>query len=109
MGKIIQLGKYNKLYKYILFYLLLRLIHDYIFNETFPKGIRPSFFYDNNYPFSLLVDIFFIFLGSFIFSIFLFFYEKSQQKGQNKNDNNNSLKAHERIYATKFSLIHNEK
>ena len=60
MGKFISFGKINKLYKYIWIYILIRIINDYIFLETFPKQIRPSFLDLENYPSNIICQIIFI-------------------------------------------------
>ena len=92
---------YNKLYKYIWIYISIRIINDYIFFETFPKQIRPNIFNLNNYPSNILVPIFFIYLGSFIFSILLYFYSKEKLKVEKKDEQSiksDSLKRYELIH-----------
>ena len=70
MGKYITFGKYNKLYKYIWIYVIIRIINDYLFSETFPNQIKSNIFDSHNYPPNILVQIFFNYLATFIFSIF---------------------------------------
>ena len=77
MRKFISFGKYNKLYKYIWIYVIIRIINDYLFSETFPSQIKPNIFDSHNYPPNILVQIFFNYLATFIFSIFLNVYQKS--------------------------------
>ena len=101
MAKFISFGKINKLYKYIWIYILIRIIDDYIFTEEFPEQIRPSIFGLQNYPPSILISIFFIYLGSFVFSILLYFYSQKQLKLGRKDEQtikSDSLKRYELIY-----------
>ena len=95
MGKYISFGKYNKLYKYIWFFVLIRILIEYIFGDSFPDQIRPNIFYSVNYSPNKLIQIFFNYLGAFVLSIFLYLYEKSILKKkkveQSNNDNNTSL------------------
>jgi len=86
MEKFITFGKINNQYKYILIYQIIRIINDYLFSDIFPKQIKPDFLSTNKFPHCILVQIFFNYLGSFIFSIFLFIYEKYQTKKDNRND-----------------------
>jgi len=105
MVHFISFGKYNKLYKYIWFFLIICLVNEYIFSDIFPDQIKPYIFETTNYPSNILIQGFFNYLGSSIFSIFLYLYEKSQLQ---KRENNNESKAtsgilyrYEYIYYTK--------
>ena len=105
MVHFISFGKYNKLYKYIWFFLIICLVNDYIFSDIFPDQIKPYIFETTNYPSNILIQGFFNYFGSFIFSIFVYLYEKSQLQ---KSENNNESKAtsgilyrYEYIYYTK--------
>ena len=105
MVHFISFGKYNKLYKYIWFFLIICLVNEYIFSDIFPDQIKPYIFETTNYPSNILIQGFFNYLGSFIFSIFVYLYEKSQLQ---KRENNNESKAtsgilyrYEYIYYTK--------
>ena len=86
MAKPISFGKYNKLYKYIWIYVIIRTVDDYIFTEDFPSQIKPNIFNSSNFPPIILVQIFFNYLGAFLFSIFLYFYQKSPLSGEEKKD-----------------------
>ena len=103
MGKFISFGKINKQYKYILIYILIRIANDYIFSEIFPRQIRPSFLYSKNYPPSILVQVFFNYLGSSILSLIIFIYDKYQsikeKKGESQIQNDIS-------HSSKYKLIH---
>jgi len=101
MEKFITFGKINKQYKYILIYQIIRIIHDYLFSDIFPKQIKPDFLGTNKFPPCILIQVFFNYLGSFIFSIFLFIHEKYKAKKDNRNDSNfsyNSLYKYNLIY-----------
>jgi len=102
MGKFISLGEYNKLYKYIWIYVIIRLFNDYLFSDVFPSQIKPSIFDSENYPPIILIQIFFNYLGTFIFSIFLYFYQKSLiSNKENKEDlkiGSDNLNKYELIY-----------
>ena len=80
MAKYISFGQYNQLYKYIWYFVIIKLVNEYIFGYTFPEQIRPDIFVSADYPPSIIVHYFFNYLGSFIFSGFLYLYEKSQKK-----------------------------
>ena len=102
MEKTISFGKYNKLYKYIWIYVIIRLFNDYLFSDAFPSQIKPSIFDSENYPPIILIQIFFNYLGTFIFSIFLYFYQKSLiSNKENKEDlkiESDNLNKYELIY-----------
>ena len=70
----ISFGKCNNLYKYILIYVILRIINEYLFGSTMPKNIGPDIFKFHH----LFVGQLFIYIPAFIISIFLYIYEKSQ-------------------------------
>ena len=90
MGKFISFGKNNKLYKYIWIYVIIRLINYYIFSDFFPKQIKPDFLGSYNYPPGILIQNFFIYLGSFIFSIFYIYMKNFKSK--RKRTTNQKLK-----------------
>ena len=100
MGKYISFGKYNKLYKYIWIYVIIRIVNDYLFSGVFPDKIKPSIFESHNYPPINLVQSFFIYLGTFIFAILLFHYLKSKVKNKDKitANQNEPNKKYEFIY-----------
>ena len=82
MGKYISFGEYNHLYKYIWFFVIIKLVNEYIFGYAFPEQIRPDIFNSINYPSNKIVQRFFNYLSSFILSAFIILYEKSQTKKQ---------------------------
>ena len=93
MGKYISFGKYNKLYKYIWIFIIIKILIDYFFSDTFPKQIQIDFFRTQYIPPNILVDRLFYYLGSFIFTIFFTFYErkalnkkKSKEKEEQKEE-----------------------
>ena len=86
MGKFISFGKNNKQYKYIWIYVIIRLLNDYIFSGVFPDIIKPDFLAPNNFPSNILIQVFFYYLGAFIFSFIFNLYLKSQLKGTKKEE-----------------------
>ena len=107
MGKFILFGKYNKLYKYIWFYVIIRIINDYLFSEAFPSQIKPSIFDSHNYPPNILVQIFFNYLATFIFSIFLNIYQKSviKEEGDEEKKDESTIKSGKTL---KYELIYDD-
>ena len=93
MASYISFGKYNNLYKYIWIYLIINIIYDYIFGNTFPNQMKFTIFETNNYPPNILIQQGFNYIGSFILSIFIFIYERSQI-GDNNNLMSKFLKKH---------------
>ena len=87
MGNYISFGKYNNLYKYIWIYLIINIIYDYIYGNAFPNQIKLSIFETKNYPPNILIQQGFNYFGSFILSIFIYLYEKSQLEGKIKKEN----------------------
>ena len=82
MGKYISFGKYNKLYKYILIYVIIRIVDDYLFSDAFPETMKLSIFEYVNYPHNILIQPFFNYCGAFISSIFFYYYLKSKIQSQ---------------------------
>ena len=96
MGTVITLGEYNKLYKYIWISISLKIVFQYLFGTDFPEEIK--IFKKTSFPKNVLIQEGLNYLGIFIFSIFLFIYEKTQNKSEtdksiasNNNDNNSSF------------------
>ena len=85
MGNYITIGEYNKLYKYIWICILLKSIFEYLYGNDFIEDMK--YFKSYTYPKSVLIQEGLNYLGIFILSIFLLFYEKSQ----NKNEQSESL------------------
>ena len=80
MGNYITIGEYNKLYKYIWICILLKSIFEYLYGNDFIEDMK--YFKSYTYPKSVLIQEGLNYLGIFILSIFLFFYEKSQNKNE---------------------------
>ena len=87
MGKYISFGKYNNLYKYIWFYLIVCTIYDYIYDDKFPNQVKFTIFEAKNYPPDIFVQQEFNYLGSFLLSILIYLYERKQLKGAEKQEN----------------------
>ena len=104
MAKILSCGKINKQYKYMLFYVIIKIVNDYFFSDLFPKQIKPEVLEPNNYPPNILIQIFFNYIGGFIFSSFLYLYQKKQGKNKIKEESQiqrDSLSKHTLIYDQK--------
>ena len=80
MGSLITFGEYNKLYKFIWFYLINKLIFEYLFGTDFPEEIK--IFKKDTFPKNRLVQEAINYLGLIIFSIILYIYETEQSKGE---------------------------
>ena len=86
MGKIFALGKYNKLYKYIWIYIVIRVINEYFFGTSFPTQWVFKIFEPQNYPPTIIIQEVFNYFGAFIFSLFLNHYEKKQMSELNEKE-----------------------
>ena len=76
MGKFIAFGKYNKLYKYLWIYIAIRVVNEYFFGTSFPRQVVIELFRPENFPPNIIIQENFNYLGAFIFSIFLHYYEQ---------------------------------
>ena len=56
MGNFISFGKYNKLYKYIWFYVTISIANEYLISKSFPDAIKPDIFEITNYPSNILIQ-----------------------------------------------------
>jgi len=73
MGNYVTFGKYKKSYNHILYYIITKLIYQYIFDSFFIEKVE---LLKGVFPKSFLIQEGFNCLGEFIFSIFLLKYEK---------------------------------
>ena len=68
----IRLGDYDKNYKYIIFYIIIRLFYEYFLGEVFPDKMKIAFLRRENFPNSIIVyDVFkylFILISGLILS-----------------------------------------
>ena len=100
MGSFISIGKYNKLYKYIWMFLIIKLIYEYLFDGNLPNEIKIKYFTPEKFPRNLLIQESFNYFGTFLFSIILYKYEMSQRDNKNRlpsnsnSDNNNVSFSH---------------
>ena len=93
MGNLITIGEYNKLYKFMWFSIILKLVFEYCFGTDFPEDIK--IFKKDSFPKSILIQEFLNYLGIFIFSIFLYIYENKQNKTEkNEESLNNASENH---------------
>ena len=77
MCKYISFGKYNKLYKYIWYYIFIRLIFEIFFNSSL---IRIQYFEVQSYPKNILIQQVFNYFFVLIFSLIFYMYQKSKIK-----------------------------
>ena len=77
MEKYISLGEYNKLYKHIWYYLITKLIYEYLLNSFFVEKVE---LLKDVFPINVLIQGAFNYLGLCIFSLFLHIYEVKQKK-----------------------------
>ena len=108
MGKIISLGEYNKLYKYLWIYVAIRVVNEYFFGNSFPKQLVIGLFKSDNFPPNRIIQEKFNYLGGFFFSIFFHFYEKKQIKIIYKEENEEQKTNTDSISSNKIEYIHNE-
>ena len=84
MGNFITIGEYNKLYKFMWFSMFFKLIYEYLYGSDFPTEIKLIKYY--SFPKSVLIQEFINYFGVFFFSIFLFIYEKNQNKPETSEE-----------------------
>ena len=86
MGKYINFGIFNKHYKYILLYIILKLFNNSLEGMNYYTAFNPLKLLDNE-PFSkfeLVRDIFCCYFGTFIFSIIFYVCEIKKFKKETK-------------------------
>ena len=118
MKKMCKFGKYNKLYKYIFFYLICKFIYSYLFTSKFPEKIK--ILKINSLPKDILVQVTFDYLGILIFSLILYKYQiKANKKPKIKKENlpnplnltnseNNSSNISSGRLSSEIELIYND-
>ena len=78
MAYFITLGKYNTLFRYFWYHIIVRFFSEYLIQSFFPR--KTNVFKDNPLPPDLLIQEGFNYLGTFICSLFLMKYEVNQTK-----------------------------
>ena len=109
MAYFITFGKYNKLFKYFWYHILVKFLYEYLLKSFFPR--KTDLFKDNPLPPDLLVQEGFNYFGTFIFSIFLMKYETKETKSNKKKTQKSDTQpvSHEtRTKSKEIELIHNE-
>ena len=89
MKKCISFGEYNKLYKHIWLYVITKYICDYVLGDFLETKANTLI----NFPKDILIQQAFNYFISFIGSIFLFFYEKKQDKQIENNKSHTTYKS----------------
>ena len=108
MKKYLTFGKYNKLYKYILYFLSSRLLYSYIFTSFFPDNVKIKFLKIGSFPSNIIVQPTFDYFGIFILSSLLFKYIWSNRKNSNKFTLLNSAKtSFSSSSSSDYTLIYN--
>ena len=98
MNKYISFGQYNILYKHIMLYVFTKYIYDYVLGDFLETKANEII----DFPKDILIQQAFNYFISFIGSIFLFFYEKKQEKPMH---NNKSLSSKNKISKNVIELI----
>ena len=88
MGSFITIGEYNSLYKYMWFSISFKLIYEYLYGNDLPTEMK--IFKTDSFPKSVLIQECLNYLVIFILSIFLFIYEKNQNKSETYEEPSNN-------------------
>ena len=78
MAYFITLGKYNKLFRYFWYHIIVKFFSEYLIQSFLAR--KTNVFKDNPLPPDLLIQEGFNYLGTFICSLFLMKYEVNQTK-----------------------------
>ena len=85
---IISCGKYDKKYKYMIYYILIRLVLEYFLGDVdFPDEMKIEFLRNEFFPKSILIFDMFRSFGMIIFAIMLLNFESKNIEEKNKNKN----------------------
>lgn len=87
MAKLISFGKYDKKYKYVIFYILIRLPFEYFLGDFFPEEIKIKYFRRENFPNKIIIYEIFKYLGILIFGLIVLKIEIESLFNENKNYN----------------------
>ena len=103
MAKLIKLGEYNKLYKYMWFFIINKLLSSYIFNySTIPKNLKP--FILNSFPKN------YVFTGNFFeyISIYLctFISRRFELKQLKSNESSSKSSSETNTSKSVYNLIY---
>jgi len=112
MGKYISIGEYNKFYKHIWYYLITKLIYEYLLTSFFVEKVE---LLEGAFPKNVLIQGAFNYLALFIFSLLLHMYEVKQRKMgkvkpmKNDNSDNKSLSSNKTEKSSfEIELIYND-
>ena len=89
--KFISFGKYNKLYKYMWFYIASKIIYEYFFGTDFSEQIKLLSIY--SFPKDVLIQEAFNNLGIFFFSLLFNRYENKISEKDKFPKSNNDLES----------------
>ena len=84
----IQLGSYNKYYKYIIFQVICNLLYHFTFGLSYGSVYTPISFFkkQNNFRFHNIINNIFYYFGTFFFSLILYKYDPSTKKKIKSNE-----------------------
>jgi len=85
MCTYITFGNYNKLYKYIWLYIIIRILEYLLTNNFLKKTIKIDYLQDEPFPKNILIQKTLNFIGTTIFAMFLWKYELRQNKRSRNN------------------------
>ena len=105
MANLITIGKCNKLYIYICYYLIVQLMYEYLFDGNLPKEIKIEKLDPSEFPKNILIQETFNYLGIFIFSIIFYKYEKLQNSRKTINNIQQSLNLNDIKYSSSSNSI----
>lgn len=84
----IQLGSYNKYYKYIIFQVICNLLYRFTFGLSYGSVYTPISFFkkQNNFRSHNIINNIFYYFGTFFFSLILYKYDPSTKKKIKSNE-----------------------
>jgi hypothetical protein len=92
----IQLGRYNKYYKYIIFQVICNFLYQCTFGLSYGSEYTPISFFEKQYNFSshYIINNIFYYFGTFFFSLILYKFDPNtkQKNKSNESDNISTIK-----------------
>ena len=88
----IQLGSYNKYYKYIIFQVICNLLYNFTYGLNHGSIYTPISFFkkQNNFHSHQTINNIFYYFGTFLFSLILYKFDPNTKKINKSNENDNS-------------------
>ena len=90
----IQLGRYNKYYKYIIFQVICNFLYQCTFGLSYGSEYTPIFFFEKQYKFSshYIINYIFYYLGILFFSLILYKFDPNTKEKNKSNENTFTIK-----------------